>query len=136
MMKMKAEADVQAAVVAALSDAPGIVGIVSGIFDDPPPHATYPYITIADGVVTDCNTKTARGRELRIAITIWDDGEIHARLHALVTAVETAMATLPRDLPGWRIASLVFLRSLVVRDSAGSWAELVEYRIRILEREG
>jgi Protein of unknown function (DUF3168) len=124
---------VQAAVVAALSDAPGIIGIVSGIFDGPPPRATYPYIAIADGVVTDWSTKTARGRELRVAITIWDDGEIPARLHALVAAVETAMATLPRDLPGWRVASLVFLRSLVVRDSAGPWAGLVEHRIRILE---
>lgn len=124
---------VQAAVVAALSTAPGINGVVSGIFDGPPPRATFPYIAIGDGVVSDWSTKTQVGRELRIAVTVWDDGEMPERLHALVAAVETALATLPRDLPGWRVASLVFLRSLVVRDANGPWAGLVEHRVRILQ---
>ena len=124
---------VQTALVAALSNALGISGIVSGVFDGPPPRATFPYIAIGDGVVTDWSTKTQIGRELRIAITIWDDGEVPARLHALVAAAETAMVTLPRDLPGWRIASLVFLRALIVRDAGGPWAGLVEHRIRILQ---
>ncbi len=124
---------VQTALVAALSNAPGISGIVSGVFDGPPPRATFPYIVIGDGVVTDWSTKTQIGRELRLAITIWDDGEVPARLHGLVAAVETAVATLPRDLPNWRIASLVFLRSLIVRDASGPWAGLVEYRVRILQ---
>ncbi|MFM2410756.1 MAG: hypothetical protein RL481_1584, partial [Pseudomonadota bacterium] len=54
------------------------------------------------------------------------------RLHDLMGHVEDAMAALPRDLTGWRVASVVFLRTLVVRDSAGPWAGLVEYRMRML----
>jgi hypothetical protein len=46
--------------------------------------------------------------------------------------VDYALLAIPRDLPGWRIASLVFLRSMVVRDPAGPWAGLVEHRVRLL----
>jgi HK97 family phage prohead protease len=42
------------------------------------------------------------------------------------------VAALPRDLPGWRIESCVFLRSFVARNPAGAWAGVVDYRIRML----
>jgi hypothetical protein len=123
----------QRALVAALQAHPALADALTGIFDGPPPHASYPYISIADGLVTDWSTKTATGREIRLALTVWDDGEEAARLHDLMGHVEDAVAALPRDLPGWRIASCVFLRSLVARDPAGPWAGLVEYRVRILK---
>jgi Protein of unknown function (DUF3168) len=122
----------QSAVVSALQAHPALANTLKGVFDGPPPHAAYPYVSIADGLVSDWSTKTATGREIRIALTIWDEGDEAARLHDLMGHVEDAIAALPRDLPGWRIASCVFLRSLVARDPAGPWAGLVEYRVRML----
>jgi hypothetical protein len=46
--------------------------------------------------------------------------------------VDDALVAIPRDLPGWRIASFVFLRSIILRDPAGPWAGLVEHRVRLL----
>ena len=63
---------------------------------------------------------------------MWDDGESATRLSNLMSHVEDAVLAIPRDLPDWRIASLMFLRSMVVRDPAGPWAGLVEYRVRLL----
>ncbi|MEE9432788.1 MAG: DUF3168 domain-containing protein [Sphingorhabdus sp.] len=122
----------QAAVVTALEAHPALANTLTGIFDGPPPRAAYPYISVADGVVSDWSSKTEHGREIRISLTVWDDGEEAARLHDLMAHVEDALDALPSDLPGWRVASNVFLRSLVARDAEGPWAGLVEQRIRLL----
>lgn len=122
----------QTAIVAQLRAHPGLQDL-TGVYDGPPPRAAFPYAAIAEGLVSDWSTKTEPGREVRFAVTLWDDGEGAARLHALMAEAEAAMATLPRSLGVWRIASLVFTRGLVARDPAGPWAGLVEHRIRLLQ---
>lgn len=130
---MSAAAELQAALVSALSGASGIAGVVSGIFDGPPARAAFPYLRIDDGLVFDWSTKTQRGREHRLALTAWDENGRAARLQALAGAIETAIEAMPRALPGSRIVSLVMVRSRVLRDSIGPWAATVEYRARTLE---
>jgi hypothetical protein len=122
----------QAAAIAALEAHPALSSSLSGVYDGPGPRTAFPYVSFSNGLVSDWSTKTAVGREIRLALTVWDDGEEATRLHDLMGHVEDAMAALPRDLTGWRVASVVFLRTLVVRDSAGPWAGLVEYRMRML----
>ena len=122
----------QAAAIAALSAHPVLTTQLSGIYDGPPPRAAFPYVAVTDGLTSDWSTKTATGREIRLAFTVWDDGEAATRLADLMGHVDDAILAIPRDLPGWRIASLVFLRSIVVRDAAGPWAGLVEHRVRLL----
>jgi Protein of unknown function (DUF3168) len=123
---------VQRAAVAVIEAHPGLASGLSGVFDGPAPRTPYPYVSVAGGLSSDWSTKTALGREVRLALTVWDDGEEPTRLQALVGQVEEALAALPRDLPGWRMASNIFLRSVIARDAAGPWAGLVEQRIRLL----
>jgi hypothetical protein len=125
---------VQIAAVAALETHPVLAQSLTGVFDGPPVRAGYPYVSIADGLSSDWSTKTETGREIRLAFTIWDDGEQAARLHNLMGHAEEAIAAMARDLPGWRVASNVFLRSLIVRDAAGPWAGMLEHRIRIISQ--
>jgi hypothetical protein len=122
----------QSALVTAVQTHPVLAEELTGVFDGPPSRAAFPYLSIGDGLSADWSTKTATGREIRIGLTVWDDGESAARLHQLVGHVEDAVAALPRDLPGWRIASCVFLRSFVARNPAGAWAGVVDYRVRVL----
>lgn len=122
----------QAAAVAALSAHPVLAAQLTGIYDGPPPRADFPYVAVTNGLVSDWGTKTQQGREIRLAFTVWDDGEAASRLADLMGHVDDALLAIPRDLPGWRIASLVFLRSIVLRDPAGPWAGLVEHRVRLL----
>lgn len=123
---------VLAAAVTALQAHPVLAATLTGIYDGPPPRAGCPYVAIGGGMATDWSTKTEDGREIRLALTVWDDGEVAPRLHGLTGHVEDAIAALPSDLPGWRVASNVFLRALVVRDAAGPWAGLLEWRVRVL----
>lgn len=115
----------QAALVTLLAD-------IAPVYDGVPPRAAFPYIVISDSPVTDWSTKTEQGREIRLALTIWDDGEEAESLRTLMIAVEAAMDGFPRDLPGWRVASLVFLRSLISREPGAPSAALIEYRARII----
>ncbi len=126
---------VQTAAITALQAHPVLTQSLSGVFDGPPVRAVYPYIAVTDGPSSDWSTKTELGREIRLALTVWDDGEEPARLHNLMGHVEEAIAAMARDLPGWRVASNVFLRSFVARDPAGPWAGLVEHRIRIMAQQ-
>ena len=130
---MSASEAVQAALVAALNGHAALATAVSGVFDGPPARAAYPYVAIGESLTADWSHKSGRGREHRLAITIWDDGESAARLHGLMAEAETAIETMARDLDGHRVVSLVFLRSRILRDADGPWAGLIEYRARTLE---
>ena len=123
---------VQTAIVSALQAHPAISAAACAVYDGPEPRAAFPYISVAGGLVSDWSTKTAIGREFRVALTVWDEGEEAERLHDLMGHVEDAVAALPRDLPGWRVASIAFVRSFVARDAAWPWAGLVEYRLRVV----
>lgn len=123
----------QTAMVTALQAHPALAATLTGVYDGPPPRTAYPYIAVSDGLVSDWSTKTATGREVRLAITVWDDNDAASRLHDLMGHAEDAIAALPSDIGAWRVASLVFVRSLVARDPQGPWAGLVEYRVRVLE---
>ncbi len=105
---------------------------MSGVFDGPPARAAFPYIAVDGGQTADWSVKDARGREHRVAISVWDDGMASARLHGLMAAAEEAIEDMGRDLAGHRIASITFLRARIVRDADGPWAGLIEYRVRTL----
>lgn len=123
----------QAALVAALQGHAPVASVVSGIFDGPPVRAAWPYVVIDDGSTSDWSHKSGRGREHRIGIIIWDDGDAPSRLHGLMTEAEAAIEAMPGDLGGHRLVSLTFLRSRVVRDPEGPWGGFVQYLARTLE---
>ena len=124
---------VQKAAVAAMKAHVPLASAVSGVFDGPPPGVCFPYVVMAESPCIDWSHKNGRGREIRLAVTVWDDGARSARLHGLMREIEAAVEGMAVVLDGWRVVSLRFLRSRVVRDADGPWAGLVEYRVRVLE---
>lgn len=124
-------AALQIALVAALGGQTGLGDVVSGIFDGPPPRAAFPYVAVGGWVTSDWSHKTGRGREHRMAISVWDDGESPFRLRALMGRAEDAIETIG-TVDGAQLASLAFLRSRVIRDAAGPWVGIIEYRARLL----
>lgn len=124
---------VQKAVVAAMRAHAPLANAVSGIFDGPPAGACFPYVAMAESPSVDWSHKSGRGREIRLAVTVWDDGHRAARIHALMREMEAAIERMATGLDGWRVVTLNFWRSRVVRDANAPWAGLVEYRVRVLE---
>ncbi|MEG3176622.1 DUF3168 domain-containing protein [Sphingomonas sp. RB3P16] len=125
---MSAESVVQAAILTAVRAVAGVNGVYLG----PPTKATPPYAELGELLGGDWSVKDRAGRELRLIVTVRDAGESATRAQALAGAVGAAIEAVPRDLAGWRVASVVLVRSRCAAAAAGRWNASVEYRVRVL----
>jgi hypothetical protein len=117
-----------AGVIAAVQAIEGLHGVYPGA----PIQAAVPFATVETGPETDWGHKSGTGRELRVAVTLRDGGEAPTRVQALAVAVEGAVGEIGPEQAGWRLVSLVFLRSRLVQDRSGGWAAMIEWRARML----
>lgn len=117
------------ALQAALATALSADGRLTGIYDGAPARATFPYAVIDAGSESDWSHKSGQGREVLVALTLWD--EEPARLAELADAVE-ALVEGVGGVAGWQLVSLRLLRRRTVRDVAGPWAAAIEFRARLL----
>ncbi len=125
---MKGAGDtLQEAVIGALRSVPGL-----GVHTLGPIQSAFPYATVDAGLEADWSHKSGEGREVRLAVTIRDEGERPDRLQRLKREAEATIGAQGAMLEGWRVVSLRFLRSSLVRDGRQSWAALIEYRARML----
>ena len=122
---MSAGGALQSAIAVALG---GVEGL-TGVFDGPPARAAYPYVALDATTETDWSHKSGTGREVMVAITIWDDEPV--RLHGLADSVEAAVEA-PGPVVGWQLVTMQLVRRRVVRDVAGPWAAAVDFRARML----
>ena len=102
---------------------------LTGVYDGPPARAVFPYVVLDGGTEVDWSHKNGRGREVLLAVTLWD--EQPARLYARVDGIETAVAGI-YAVSGWQLVSIAFLRRRIVRDVAGPWAAAMDFRARML----
>lgn len=117
---------VQAALRAALAG-------IAPVFDAVPVDAAAPYVTVGPDSVSDWSSKTGQGREHRVSIGVWDDAPGVARVKTLLAQVEAAVLPLTSEDGGWRVASVLFVRSFVTRDPEGWSHGVAEFRIRTEE---
>jgi len=122
---MSAGAALQTAVVAELAG----ISDLTGVFDGPPARAPYPYAAIDASVEGDWSHKSGAGREVLLAVTLWDDQP--ARLQTLADEVEAAVLGTGATA-AWQLVSLVLMRRKTVRDVAGPWASALNFRARML----
>ncbi len=108
---MTASLALQRALVAALSADPWLSARMGGVFDQPPPGAALPYLTVGPDIVTDWSSKTHEGREHRLRVTIWEAPRAIARCAEAMGRVEAVVAALGRELDGHRLVTLRFLRA-------------------------
>src|SRR6185295_11034309 len=122
---MSAGGTLQSAIAAALAALPEL----TGVYDGPPARAAYPYVAIDATTETDWSHKSGDGREVLVAITLWDDQPV--RLHGLADQIEARLSALSA-LPEWALVTLRLVRRRVLRDVAGPWAAAIDFRARML----
>jgi hypothetical protein len=122
---MSAGGAIQAQLAASLATIPEL----TGVFDGPPARAAFPYAAIDASLERDWSHKSGSGREVMIAVTVWDDQP--ARLQALADEAEAKIATVGGDSE-WHLVSLVMVRRRTIRDVAGPWATAIDFRARLL----
>lgn len=106
---------------------------LNGMYDATPPRAREPFAVVEPGVSADWSVKDRRGCELRPAITIVTAGDDPGDLRGLLADAIKAIDALPPDLPGWRVASCVLIRSRQAREREGRWLGRIEFRVRMME---
>ena len=84
----------------------GIEGI-TGVYDGAPARAPFPYVVMDAGLESDWSHKSGEGREVSMAVTVWDDQP--ARLHLLADAAEAAVKSVG-PVTAWALVSLRLLR--------------------------
>ena len=128
---MSAGGALQAALAATLSGDARL----TGVYDGPPARAGFPYAVIDAGSESDWSHKSGDGREVLLALTVWD--EQPARLAVLADAVEALVlgsggAAAVGGVAGWQLVSMRMIRRRTVRDVAGPWATAIDFRARML----
>ena len=122
---MSAGAALQTAIATALNAMDGL----TGVFDGPPARASYPYAVIDATTESDWSHKSGEGREVLVAITVWDDQPV--RLHSFADSVEDSLAAVGVS-GGWQLVTMRLVRRRVLRDVAGPWAAAIDFRARML----
>lgn len=131
---MSAREVLQAALVAAIAGDAGLADALTHVCDAPPSRAARPYALVEEAVLTDWGTKDMAGREGRVAVTLFDTGERPVRARLLAAGIEDAVGAMPRELgEGWRLVSLVLIRSRLAREGERHWAATSEFRVRMLK---
>lgn len=122
---MSAGAALQAAIATAMAG----VSELTGVFDGPPARATFPYAAIDASSESDWSHKSGGGREVMVAVTIWDDQP--ARLQQLADQVELSVLAVGA-VEQWQLVNLRMIRRRTLRDVAGPWATGIDFRARLL----
>ena len=121
---------VRMALVAALQGVPALDGVP--VYGADAPAGVLPRIEVGEPASADWSSKSWQGRELRTAIIVRVASGQGERLAPMRAAAEQAGETIARNLPGWRVASALFLRSRAI-EQKGVRALVVEHRIRLME---
>ena len=106
---------------------------VTRVFEDARAKGTVPFLTLRELSAGDWGTKDRAGRDLRVGVAVRDEGESGARCAGLAAQAEAALLALGRDLPGWRIVTVVPVRNALLAEGAGRWVALVDVRVRMME---
>ena len=125
----------RAALMAWLRADPILADMLNSIEEDGPVAASPPHLALVASAGIDWSTKTARGREIRLALELAGRGDDPAQTAVLAQRVEQRIATLAPQQAGYRIVVTQFLRSRVERRRRGLRAVLLEYRFTLIETE-
>ena len=122
----------RAALLRHLAADPALSGALNAITEEAPLRVSPPWLGIVASATGDFSHKTGMGREVRVALELQCRGDDPATAIDLVAGIEARIASLPTDHPGFRIASLAFLRSRAEQRADNRRAILLEYRARLL----
>ena len=127
------ESALRTALIGWLRDDPFLGIRLNAIEEEAPVQATAPWLGIAASATTDWSVKERRGREVRVALELTDQGDNAMATGELAWAVEQRIAAMMPEQPGFHLVCVTFLRSRTERRARNGRAVLLEYRFLLLE---
>jgi hypothetical protein len=115
---------------ALVADAP-LNALLGGpkVYDEPPPSAAFPYVTLGDARVTDWSTGSERGEEHQLTLHAWSRQGGHKEAHLVAGALLQALDDAPLVLTDHRLINFRFALADVRREADGrTYHALVRFR--------
>lgn len=121
----------QKSVVAALAGNTALLALLGGpsIHDGAPQGTPHPYVTVGQTRVIDWSTGTEPGDEHLLTLHAWSKQPGKSQVHAILSAIRTALHEAALVLDGHRLISLRHQFSEARRAADGeTWHGLVRFR--------
>jgi hypothetical protein len=126
------EVPLRAALIEWLAADPVLSAELNGIAEEAPSRTALPWLALAASASADWSTKTAPGREVRVALELHCRGDRAADAAPLVGAIEARVESLPSAQPDFTIVGVQFLRARAEQRPSNTRAILLEYRFRLI----
>lgn len=126
------EVPLRAALVDWLANDPALADQLNAVTEEAPSRTSLPWLALSASSSLDWGCKTARGREVRVALELQCRGDTPDAAGQLVNLIEARIESLPRRQSGFQIAGLQFLRARAEQRGESRRAVLLEYRFRLL----
>lgn len=130
-MPTAASAALRAAVHAALTADAAVISSLGGakIYDEPPPSAAFPYVTLGEARALDFSTGSEPGLEHQLTLHAWSRQGGHHEAHVIAGALLQALNDAPLALAGHRLVNFRFSTADVRREADGrTYHALVRFR--------
>ena len=130
-MPTAASAALRAAVHGALAADPALISVLGGakIYDEPPPGAAFPYVTLGEARIADFSTGSEAAAEHQLTLHAWSRQGGHREAHVIAGAVLNALDDAPLALADHRLVNLRFLVADIRREADGrTYHALVRFR--------
>ena len=105
----------QEAVYTALSEDTNLQAYVSGVYDEAPLNASYPYVAMGDTTVRPTDLKDRGGANINFDITVWSNDPSQMQVKELLEKVDSALDNAELPLIGYDLITLRLQNAGVVR---------------------
>jgi hypothetical protein len=120
----------RAALIEWLAASTSLSGMLNSVTEETPLRASLPWLALSASAAIGWNTKTETGYETRIALELQCRGDQPGSASTLVSAIDSAVMSLPRIQTGFVVTSILFMRSRAEQRADNARAILLEYRFR------
>jgi hypothetical protein len=99
------------------------------VYDEPPPSAAFPYVTLGEARVADFSAGADPGEEHQLTLHAWSRQGGHKEAHRIAGALLQALDDAPLSLAGHHLVNLRFAVADVRREADGrTYHALVRFR--------
>ena len=109
----------QEAVFAALTEDETLSALLSGIYDEVPVAAKYPYVAMGDTNIRPADLKDINGAQISFDLTIWSNEPSQMQVKELLAATDQVIDKAALQLIGYDLVRLRLQNAGVVRQ----WSE-------------
>ncbi|MGF7170666.1 hypothetical protein FHS91_002352 [Sphingobium xanthum] len=126
---MSGELAVRGAMLSALRSDATLPTLVNQMSDGVPEKASAPWLMLGESTASGWGAQGVEGLSLRQSLLLVLRGDDLARVTAIIERIDAALAATEPDLGDWRITSLRFERSRILR-SRTEWRVTADYAVR------